>query len=258
MKFPRFMAMLLMCSDTAYSQLNTGVEVIIPNQALCVHSELHLNGPLINTSNIYILRGTGDTVWIFGCGYGDTTDLNVYRDTTLVTSLQQDLHLTDSIINSFGILNPKVMVLVAHGHLDHINFEFVNGLDSLFGFMQSWIYVHLADKFKSTCNSLCCGTTPCIIGNICFGAPFSQPWSQPMLTRFKTIGNKNLTCGVSLKQITTSYGNWVVKKADTAHTAGAINLEHPALQYRINGADILSSCLPPLGWLAFPIHGNCF
>lgn len=243
----------------ANAQLNTNVEVIVPNYTYCVHSLLYLNGNLINTSNIYVIRGSSDTCWFFGCGYGDTTDLNIYRDTTLVTSLSRDIRLVDSIVTDvFGMASCKPMVISAHYHLDHLNKDFIDGLDSLFGFMQSKIYCHFTELKRCTCNQLCCTGIMCAQGSISFGAPFDRPWLQSTIAQFKTMGSKNDPCGKILKYITTPLGNWIVKKGDNAHTSGCVNLDHSFLNMRINGSDIVGACVAPGGWQVFPIHGDCF
>lgn len=258
MKFPRFIAVILLLCNTGYSQLNTGVEVIITNQVYCVHSELRLNGNLINTSNIYCLKGTGDTLWIVSMGYGNPEDISIYRDTPVTTSLQQDLRLIDSVADLMSLVNPKPMCIAVHFHLDHCNQELWFGLDSLFGIMNSFIYIHKADYARGTCNSYCCGGIPCTQANSYFGAPFITAWTQPTIARFRQLGGKNDPCGKILKYITTASGMWILKKSDNSHTSGCVNLESPTLQYRINGADVMTTCTAPVGYQIFPIHGNCF
>lgn len=255
MKLPLSILFTLIGLNT-YSQLDTGAEVIIPNQVYVIHSELKLNGTLINTSNIFCLKGTGDTLWIFSMGYGDPADINIYRDTILTTSLQQDLRLIDSVSDLMGLVNPKPMCIAAHAHLDHVNQELWFGLDSLFGIMESFIYIHMADHGKATCNCHCCGVGSCAQGSTYFGVPYLTPWSTPTLARFRVLGTKNQPCGATLKTISTPTGNWKIRKSDNAHTNGSINLEHPVLNYRINGADVISTCFPPAGWTVFNIHGN--
>src|SRR3990172_8551802 len=100
MKFPRFIAVIWLLCNTGYSQFNTGYEELIQSKLFCIHSEMRISASLFNTASIYLLKGTNDTVWVMGCGYGKPEDLRVYRDCTLInTSFQQDIHLSDSIIN---------------------------------------------------------------------------------------------------------------------------------------------------------------
>lgn len=239
------------------SQLTTGAETVLLNQIYVVHSELRLNGNLMNTSNWYILRGTADTVWMWGGSYGTPEDIEAYRDTfNLTTSFQNDLHLVDSIVDLFGMVHPKPMLIPGHFHLDHCNQETIFGLDSLFGFMQSWVYIHASEHFKCLCNSHCCGTGLCAQGSQYFGAPYHTSWTNPTKTRFRTLGTKNQSCGTNLKVVTTSYGNWIVKRSDSAHTSGSLNMECPMLMIRINGSDIVTTCVPPTGYTVLPIHGN--
>lgn len=256
MKALNFIAALLFSSN-ATSQFVTTVEPIIHNQAYCVHSRLYLNGNLINTSGIYVIKGMADTVWIFGCGYGDTTDLNIYRDTTLVTSLQQDIRSVDSVIDIFGMSHIRPQIIVPHFHLDHINAEFVDGIDSIIGFMQGRIYVHASDHFRCTCGSHCCGIGSCAQGSPYFGAPYYRPWLPSRLALFRVIGFRNQACGAVIKKFGSIYGGWKIMKASGIHTTGCINLDCDSLKIRISGSDINGTCLPPAGWDLLPIHGDC-
>jgi len=129
-------------------------------------------------------------------------------------------------------------------------------MDSIYGTMQSYIYIHHADKAIGTCNAYCRTGLPCAQGAAYFGTPYDVRWTTPTLSRFRTIGNKNLTCNIVIKHITTSYGGWKVKKASNVHTAGCINLDCDSLNIRIAGSDVNGSCLPPVGWDLLPIHGN--
>src|SRR3990172_5692907 len=199
MKFPRFIAVMLLLCNTGYYQLVTGVEPIINNQAYVVHSELRIDTTLFNTSNMYILNGTSDgtydSVFIFGMGYGEPKDLRIYRDCTLLnTSLQQDIHLVDSVIQLFGLTRPLIQFIVPHQHLDHVNQEFVYGMDSVFGTLQSFIYVHENDYGGSVCNLHCCSGLTCVQGDPFFGIPFWLSWDTPTLLKFKIIGAKNDLC----------------------------------------------------------------
>lgn len=237
----------------------THVEEIITGNVFCVHSKLYVDTTLFNTSNIYILKGTNDSVHIFGMGYGKPEDLRVYRDcTTIQTSFDQDMHQVDSVINLFGFTSPKIMFIVPHFHLDHANAEFVYGMDSIYGTMQSKIYVHLRDFTQCTCNSHCCGyPTGCTVGTTFFGAPYDRVWGQPLLAQFKKIGFKTDACNTVLKTITTSYDNWLVVKGTTTHTPGSLDLRCPPKSLRILGADAGTPCSAPVGTINLPIHGDC-
>lgn len=241
---------------SCYAQI-TGVEPIVTDHAYCVHSELRIGTNLFNTSNIYVIKGTQDTVWIFGMGYGDPVDIRVYRDcTTINTSLQQDVHLVDSVVDLFSIQTPKIQYIVPHCHLDHVNQEFFSAMDSVFNSFMAWIYVHIRDRTVATCNGYCCNYGSCSSGGIFFGAPYDPPWTQPTLTRFKSLGFKTDQCNDQIKYITTSYGGWRVLKSDNTHTQGTINLQSDSLKIRILGADGASSCPVPIGYDVLPIHGN--
>lgn len=234
----------------------TGIEPIIYNQAYCVHSEMKIGNTLQNTSNIFVIKGTNDTVWIWSMGYGDPLDLRVYRDCTIInTSLIQDIHYVDSCIKLMNVLNPVLMFIAPHFHLDHINQEFITAIDSIYEIKNSYIYIHVADYSKGTCGCLCCNM-PCTQGSNYFGAPYSMTWTDKTISKFRAIGNKNLICGTVIKYITTSYGGWKITKASNIHTSGCINLDCDSLNIRISGSDVNGTCLPGNGWDLLPAHGN--
>lgn len=236
----------------------TSVEEIITGNVFCIHSEIKNGATLFNTSNCYLLKGTNDTVWSFGMGYGKPEDIRIYRDcTTINTSFTKDMHQVDSVINLFGFSNPKVMFIVPHFHLDHANQEFIFGIDSMYNTLQSKIYVHLRDYTQCTCNAYCCGFGPCSLGSVFFGAPYDVSWANPVIAQFVKIGFKTDTCNRVLKTFTTSYGNWQVVKGSTTHTPGTLNLRCPSKNVKILGADSGSPCWNPTGCILLPIHGNC-
>ncbi len=240
----------------SYSQL-TGVEEVVQGQAFCVHSKLYIDSTLFNTSNIYVIKGTADTVWIFGTGYGDPTDIRVYRDCTAINaSLQNDIRQTDSIIQTFGIAQPIINFIVPHFHLDHINQEFLYGIDSIYNTLRTKIFVHIRDFTQCTCNAYCGGFGACTVGSVFFGAPYDVPWSPPVLAQFVKLGFKTDPCDKVLKSFTSSYGIWRMRKAGTSHTPGGINLTCDSLNLKILGSESGSACTIPTGWYILPIHGD--
>ena len=246
------------CSYTAKPQLNTGFEEIIQGKLFCIHSELRINTTLFNTSSIFILKGTNDSVHVFGMGFGKPEDIRIYRDcTALNTSFVQDVHLADSLISSFNFVNPKIMFWIMHSHCDHSNAEFFYAMDSIFNTMQSKIYVHIRERVQTTCNSYCGGFGPCSQGNVFFGSSFDTHWGAPALAQFVGIGRKTDGCDAVLKNISTSYGTWQVLKAGNQHTPGGINLFYPgAGGLKILGSEQASGC--NMAWAdVFPCHGNC-
>lgn len=69
------------------AQYITGIETIIENEVYVVHSELHLNSNIFNTSNIFLFKGINNTIWIFGTGYGEATDIQFYRNNPNLTTV---------------------------------------------------------------------------------------------------------------------------------------------------------------------------
>lgn len=63
--------MLLSPWRSVAADFRLGVDTIVPRQICAVYSGLNESRKLVNTSNIYVIRGVGTAVWIFGAGYGD-------------------------------------------------------------------------------------------------------------------------------------------------------------------------------------------
>lgn len=258
MKRIRLCLLALLLGQNSYSQLNTGYEELIQGKLFCIHSQMLVGTSLFNTSSIYLIKGTNDSVHVFGCGYGKPEDIRAYRDCVLInTSFNYDVHLADSIIRSFGFDNPKIMFWVMHGHCDHINASFIYAMDSIFNTMQSKIYVHVREHTQVVCNEYCGGFGPCVQGDVFFGCPYTPKWGAPVLNQFVKIGKKTDACDVVLKHITTSYGTWQVLKAGTQHTPGGLNLFYPGSGgLKILGSEQSSGC--NMAWAeVFPCHGNC-
>lgn len=230
------------------------VEPVIHNNVYCIHSNLYNNTTFINSSNIYVLKGTNDTVFIFGMGYGKPEQIRVYRNVpTLNTNINQDAHLLDSVVSLLNVTSPKIMFICPHQHLDHINQAFVDVVDSLYGTVNTKIYVHRKDFKGATCNDHCCDGSECVQGSPFFGVPYE--WDAPTLLKFRSLGRSNDSCGQVVKRFTTSYGMWWVMKGTDTHTPGALDLQCTTVPIRINGSDI--AVCPTTGFDVLPCHGVC-
>lgn len=256
------------------AQLVTGAEAILGGEFYVVHSGIAKHDTLYNTSNIYIIKGTADTVWLFGAGYGDksdfpadTSDIKFYKGAGFDASLNAlaDAQQVDSIITQAFGLNKQDVVLqfiAPHFHLDHLNQEFLAALieDLNYPGNSLQILVHVKDSTGAMCNSYCCGNSGCSSPSSFFGAPFHPKWTMPYLQRFKFLGGPNDTCNHPVWTFTSLCGKWVALKSvnynDGGHTDGSINLENSSLQLRLNGADGGTQCPLPDSWQVFNIHGN--
>lgn len=255
----------LLLSTTVFSQPQLGIQKIIQGQFYVVHSGMDSSGTVFESSNCYLIKGTNDTVWVFGTGYGDKTvgndksDLSQYKgggvyEPTL--NAIDDVRKADSvIIQEFGISksNCVLMFIVPHGHLDHINQEFISAFfDSLsYPNNGTQIYVHTNDHKTSTCNSYLCGTGK----QAFYGAPFHRPWTGTELAMFVQLGKPADATNLLVRSFTSACGNWSVVKGDTLHTRGSLNLDNPGLKYRILGS-APDGAPTGQGWKKLPIHGD--
>lgn len=246
-----------------FAQYITGIETIIENEVYVVHSELHLNSNIFNTSNIFLFKGINDTIWIFGTGYGEATDIQFYRNNPNLTTIgvANDASAIESVIqNNFGIPNidSKLQFIVPHFHLDHINQELITELKVIknYDLTNSSIYVHINDLSRSTCNLPCCGDIPCDISSSNFGSPYNFPWDTTTLSKFISIGQPTDSCNQVLMSFNTSYGFWEVLKGDNQHTNGTLNIINTDYKLKILGAHIGTECTTPTDWQLIEPHGN--
>jgi Secretion system C-terminal sorting domain len=246
---------------------NTGIDTVISKHLYVVHSERrNINNPAMiqNTSNIYVLRGINDSVWVFGTGYGDTLDYRAYGQPTITTGPAYDAALTDSIIRYHFSLNraaAKVQFIVPHEHLDHINQEFISALFALTGydFSKTNIYVHQNDLAGSTCNAKCCGTSGCNQNNQYWAVPYLSPWNSATLAKFQALGIATNPCNKILKVINAWCNEkWQIRKADIAHTTGAVNLVNTVRKVVIYGTAYNTNCkvVTDNSWKTLQVHGN--
>ncbi len=259
-----FLNILILFPKAGFAQtFISGIETIIENEAYVVHSEQYFNSKIFNTSNIYLFKGLDQTVWIFGTGYGEVTDIQFYRNNPDLTTsgATSDASLINSVIqNNFGISNTTAILqfIVPHFHLDHINQELITELEVVqnYNLTNSNIYVHANDYYKATCNLPCCGETPCDGNSPNFGSPYTTPWEAPTLSKFVSIGQPTDSCNQFLMTIPTSYGFWEVLKGDVLHTSGTLNIVNSNYKLKILGAHLGTECETPDDWQLLEIHGD--
>ncbi|MEO6167521.1 MAG: T9SS type A sorting domain-containing protein [Chitinophagales bacterium] len=251
--------------------MQIGKEVIIPDSFYVVHSGEGDNN-IIQLSNIYLIRGTNDTVWIFGAGYGNKTptgnpdnDIVYYGRTGPYREAIADARIVDTIIHDNFHLNKskaKLMFITPHGHLDHINMEFISSLFDVIKYNREAlaIFVDTGDYQLASCNQPYCGTQPHDMTNQFRGAPFDVAWTNTYLNKFVALGHLNDPCNAVVKTFTSVLGNCYVKKdrsiAAGGHTNGTVNLDNPTHEFRIEGAGAGNRCQHPNGWTIYHIHND--
>ncbi|HCK21761.1 MAG TPA: hypothetical protein DHW15_06245 [Bacteroidetes bacterium] len=256
------------CKRPSEQPVKADATVLIDGQ-LAVVPSMSLEGETVNTSsNIFILRGTQDTIWIFGTGYGDgnlhcddCNDYTFYRgaDFRTVANAIDDARRVDSIlINEWNLDRSKVVVqfIAPHFHADHLNAEFVSAVFDSLGYAAPTgkaIYVHRNDSAGAVCNTPCCGTTPCPDkDNPYYAAPYQPAWQSEQLSYFSFFGSTNDTCNQVLMTITSASGQWQICKgtarSDGGHTDGTVNLQNISLKTRIAGTLNRPQCDVPEGW----------
>jgi len=259
-------------SDTS---IISGAETLIDGSLYVVHS-ISLNGEEINTSsNIFIVPGKDDTVWLFGTGYGDgsCTDCNDYTyykgpGFATQTDAIQDAQKTDSIIKSHIQKDSelvKLMFIAPHFHADHLNAEFISAMHDSLGYPvpdYPNILIHTNDYKGATCNSPCCDSEPCPDKkNQYYAAPYQPSWTEEQLSHCVAIGHEDDDCNATIfKFESPTSGTWEVVKGESrkngGHTDGTINLISNKEQIRINGTLNKPQCKLPKQWQELYVHGN--
>jgi hypothetical protein len=272
--------LLFTCTNTPRQRapLQTGTEQILAGKIYVVHSlSLYNNTPNM-TSNIFVIKGTGDTAWIYNCGYGNggvncdetCNDYTYYKGKGFTTAKNatEDVKQVDSILQNVFLLDKDSVILqfiVPHFHADHINQEFIDAFYTTFRYpykSSCKILVHVNDSVGSVCGEPCCGTIPCGTNkkNKYYASPYNPPWSINYLSMFDAMGNDTDTCNTALKTFTSASGNWVITKGMSlsggGHTDGTINLHNEALKIRIAGTNNKPQCPLPVGWKTASVHGN--
>lgn len=253
-------------------ELVLGAEPIVEGEFYVVHSGMTANNVVVNTSNIFVVRGTQDSVWIFGSGYGDrshlsrTSDVRIYRPQRDSWRMAYyDAVRVDSIItNVFGLdrISATITFIVPHFHFDHVNREFIAAFGERLGYgvAVSRVLVHASDYVGTTCNLPCCGNTPCGPTTELFGSPFMEPWSPGDLTLFETVGNAADSCNQPVFEFGSPLGDWILRKGmsvvDGGHTDGTVNLDCADVSMRVLGANVGILCPVTPGWRVLGIHGN--
>lgn len=251
-----------------------GKDVLIADSFYVVHSgegDNNING----ISNIYLIKGKNDSVWIFGAGYGNRKgtlhpddDIVYYGRTGPYRSALDDARIVDTIIHTnFGLSKSKakLMFITPHGHLDHINMEFLSSLCDTLGYSRNAlkIFIHTNDYKLATCNQPYCGDTiidPPGPNNPYRGAPFDVPWTSTYINKFKKLGSSTDGCNKIVKTFTSVLGTCNVVKGQpvisNGHTDGTVNLDNPTHKFRIDGAGEGTDCYVNPTWLELHIHGD--
>lgn len=228
-----------------------GIENLVSGQFYAVHSATLLtdgqgNAVIDADSNIYVIHGVADlngytTVWLFGAGYGDPGSAQQMSDISGYVGPERDAYRSaladaqdvDCIITQEFSLSPeyvKLRFITPHGHLDHVNNEFLEALTSSLNYSlsSSQFMVHAADYPSLLCSAICCGTTPCNGANAFWGVPYEPPFSSAILNRFQTLGQAHIpgSCNV-LMTFQSAMGQWQVRhESSTSHSAGILFLKH--------------------------------
>ncbi len=278
-----FFAALCIFSAACHKQkgstepLADGLEAVVEGNVYVMHSLIYANDKPWTTSNIYIIKGLGDTVWLFGSGYGDFTkpcedacnDNNYYLGENFYGTgpATEDVKPIDSVIrNIFGISRDSAVLqfIVPHYHNDHINEEFIDAFYTAFQYPlkpDEKIWIHINDSIGALCNEPCCGTEPCPDKkNKYYGVPYMPAWKQEYKNMFISMGTENDACNTIIKSFLSASGKWDITKSvavkDKGHTDGTVNLQNENLKLRIAGTKSKVQCELPEGWKFISVHGN--
>lgn len=263
--------------DKFPKDLADGTESLIEKSVYVVHSMIYADDKPWTTSNIFVFNGLGDTVWIYGSGYGDFTDPcgdcndnNFYlgkqmRGTGPATA---DVEQVDSVITKIFKRDRDSVILqfiVPHYHNDHINNEFIDAFHTAFHYPMTAgekIWIHTNDYYGATCNEPCCGTQPCPDKkhNKYFGVPYLPAWKSEYVALFTKMGSETDDCDTPLKSFATNSGNWTITKAmstaNGGHTDGTVNIKSFDKKILIAGTKSKIQCPYPDDWQFVSVHGN--
>lgn len=263
--------------NTNTEPLADGLEEMLAGKVYVMHSMIYADNKPWTTSNIFLIKGTQDTVWIFGSGYGDfaqpceeaCNDNNYYLGENFYGTgpATEDVRPLDSVITQVFKMQKESVVLqfiVPHYHNDHINAEFVDAFYSVFHYPKnpaSAIWIHTNDLFGAICNEPCCGTEPCPDKkNKFYGVPYMPSWKPEYVAMFRPMGAENDSCNTVIKTFASASGIWHITKAVAVsadgHTDGTINLNNSDIQVRITGTKSKVQCTLPKGWTSMSVHGN--
>ena len=263
---------------------NLGLDEAVAGELYAVYSGLEPNpGGTPVLTNIFVLKGTNDTVWLFGSGCGnrsnmpgDTSDVKYYRflDTGSPTwdctnNAIKDAQSVDTVITThFGLNknNVKLQFIVPHAHADHSAPEFLDELNNLgYSVANTNVYVHIEGSDMIGCTQPCCGYTPCQdrFTDKWYGASYNPTWPVALLNNVITIGQVSDGCDDVLKYFSSNtLGIWkVMSGVDTSvaqsHTGGTIDLVNDTYKWHIVGSNLSlwTQCtLPDNSWTYIDIH----
>lgn len=260
-----------------------GSEEILANQLYIVYSGVDRNpNTFAFTTNIYLIKGYSDTVWVFGAGCGDksssgdSSDIKIYQKIHTGSELWDctqnaidDARVVDTVLTShFGVTDKADVILqyvVPHGHVDHHNQEFLSAFVDSLGYTNLTamdLFVHENDSMMAACSGLCCDTGDCDSKeDPYFGAPYLPPWESDYLSKFTALGDSSDVCNNIGLTFTSPSGDWAIKKAvdyaNSGHTDGALNIDNMTNKIRLRGDNDADCDLPQggSGWVEYLSHG---
>ncbi|MEW6005567.1 MAG: T9SS type A sorting domain-containing protein [Stygiobacter sp.] len=251
--------------------IHLGIDSLVCGQFYVVYSgQTLVSNPKIlkNTSNIFIIKGLADTVWIFNFGYGDPggDDTLWSPDYTSYRNAMADAKEVDLVIKEFLHIsksNAKLQFIVPHYHFDHVGDELPTCLFDSLGYSRNGarIIIHANDYYRTTCNEPCCGDSPCsgISSSYNAGNPYSPPWSLSNQALFTSIGShKDIPCKTEVMSFESTFGTWHVYLQDTTHTAGTLQMDNSFYGIRLSGAGAPNArCSDlPANWYDISVHRN--
>ena len=250
--------------NTTNSQ-TTGIYEAIAGEFYSVYSGAKdfAPGGQIFGMNSFLIKGTNDTVWVFGTGCGnktvpgDTSDVTFYREKDTgdntwdcLFNAIKDAQYADTVITQhFGLTRSsvKLQFIVPHAHSDHAAPEYLDELNTLgYPVAGTNIYVHVEDFAMIGCTQPCCGYTPCEdrMTDKWFGASYNPPWPAALLNNVITVGQVGDSCGAVIKSFTSNaLGTWkVMSGVDTSvvqsHTGGTVDIVNDTHEWHIVGSNL--------------------
>ncbi|HIA07166.1 MAG TPA: T9SS type A sorting domain-containing protein [Flavobacteriales bacterium] len=250
--------------NSSFSQ-SLGIQVGITGEFYSVYSGVRDFSPGGQAfgMNSFLIKGTNDTVWVFGTGCGnkttpgDTSDVTFYREKDTgsknwdcIFNAVVDAQYADTVITQyFGLTraNVKLQYIVPHAHSDHAAPEYIDALNTI-GYPVSGtnVYVHVEDSAMIGCTQPCCGSTPCEdrATDKWFGASYNPPWPAALLSSVVVMGQSGDSCNAVINTFTSSaLGTWkVMSGVDTSqiqsHTGGTVDLLNDTHNWHIVGSNL--------------------
>lgn len=244
---------------------------------------------IVRQSGMFVILGeevaSGTWVYVFGTGYGDPGgDICEYLpDLAPTRSASQDAdRVADVIEFCLGLTSSeaKITYIVPHGHLDHINAEFITEMTSAQLYPIGQIIYHEQEEPLVTNELACAGFCPGFGGLSCdssedcpkfFGSPFDAEWSAGQENRFVVLEAvsdcavlETLAIGFDPFEMDIKQGK--PENPSAPHTPGPLDIFiSPASDDSHDGVILYDSekgCSTPAGYAWFKQHPgqgpNCF